>query len=74
MFPKMNDAQKAQVKAYLLEARENAMTAESANARQEWFIKFRGRANNYLDAAGYDLRAATDAMQKQKEEKQKTAK
>lgn len=74
MFPAMNDVQKAQVKAYLTEARENAMTAESADARKEWFIKFRGRANNYLDAAGFDLRAATDAMQKQKEEKQKAAK
>jgi hypothetical protein len=74
MFPKMNDVQKAQVKAYLLEARENAMVADSENARKEWFIKFRGRANNFLDAAGFDLRAATDAMQKQKEEKLKTAK
>jgi hypothetical protein len=74
MFPAMNEVQKAQVKAYLTEARENAMTAESADARKEWFIKFRGRANNYLDAAGFDLRAATESMQKQKEEKLKTAK
>ncbi|HEY1022859.1 MAG TPA: DUF3826 domain-containing protein, partial [Flavisolibacter sp.] len=48
----------------LQEARENAMTAETEEMRQQWFIKFRGRANNFLAAAGYDLKKATAGLEK----------
>lgn len=66
LFPNLNAIQKAQVWAYLTEARENAMDAESANVRNQWFIKYRGRANNFLSAAGYDLRKATDELNAKK--------
>ena len=64
MFPALTDLQKAQVLAYLKEARDNAMNAETPDNRVEWFIKYRGRTNNFLAAAGYDLRKATEEMQK----------
>ncbi len=31
--------------------------------RSDWFIKYRGRANNYLAAAGFDLRKATEELE-----------
>ena len=66
LFPDLNDIQKAQIRAYLAEARENAMDAEDAEMRIKWFIKYRGRANNFLSAAGYDLRKATEALEARK--------
>ncbi|MCH5599136.1 DUF3826 domain-containing protein [Niabella ginsengisoli] len=66
MFPKLTDLQKSQVLAYLKEARENAMNAETAKNRIDWFIKYRGRANNFLAAAGYDLRKATEEIEARK--------
>lgn len=66
LLPKLSAQQKAQVMTYLKEARENAMIAETAHARNEWFIKYRGRTNNYLAAAGYDLRKATEELEAKK--------
>jgi hypothetical protein len=63
LFPGLTQLQKNQVIAYLTEARENAMNAETAKDRTQWFIKYRGRANNFLSAAGYDLRKATEALE-----------
>lgn len=63
LLPNLLEQQKIQVTAYLKEARENAMNAATAQNRAEWFIKFRGRANNYLAAAGYDLRKATEELE-----------
>lgn len=63
LLPNLSEQQKIQVTAYLKEARENAMNAATAQNRAEWFIKFRGRANNYLAAAGYDLRKATEELE-----------
>lgn len=63
LLPDLKEMHKAQIMAYLREARENAMNAETAKVRQDWFIKFRGRANNYLAGAGYDLRKATEALE-----------
>lgn len=62
LFPNLSSLQKSQVFAYLMEARENAMNGDTPENRVDWFIKYRGRANNYLAAAGYDLRKATDAQ------------
>lgn len=64
LFPNLNTTQKTQVWAYLTEARENAMDAENTDVRKQWFIKYRGRANNFLSAAGYDLRKATEDLEK----------
>ena len=47
--------------ANLLEAREYAMDAGSSEEKHGWFGKFKGRINNYLSKAGYDLRAAEEA-------------
>ncbi len=66
LLPNISEHHKAQVIAYLQEAREAAMDAETADNRRQWFIKFRGRANNYLAAAGYDLRKATADLEKRK--------
>ena len=63
LLPALSDLQKAQVMPYLEEARENAMDAEMADMRKQWFIKYRGRANNFLAAAGYDLRKATEELE-----------
>ena len=40
----------------LTEAREYAMDAESSDKKHAWFGKYKGRINNYLSAAGYDLK------------------
>lgn len=64
LLPAMNNKQKNQVMSYLTEARENAMSAETAKERVQWFIKYRGRANNFLAAAGYNLREATERLDK----------
>jgi Spy/CpxP family protein refolding chaperone len=66
LFPGLTPLQKAQVLTYLREARENAMDAETAKDRTNWFIKYRGRANNFLSAAGYDLRKATEEWEARK--------
>ena len=63
LFPDLTELQKTQVITYLKEAREQAMCAETAENRTQWFIKYRGRTNNFLAAAGYDLRKATEALE-----------
>ena len=52
----LNDAQKQQILTWLTEARELAMDAESSDKKHAWFGKYKGRINNYLSAAGYDLK------------------
>ncbi|RYZ30788.1 MAG: DUF3826 domain-containing protein [Chitinophagaceae bacterium] len=66
LLPNLNEQHKSQIMTYLIEARENAMDAETADMRAQWFIKYRGRANNYLAAAGYDLRKATEVLEQKK--------
>jgi hypothetical protein len=48
--------------AWLVEAREVALTAGSAEEKHRVFGKYKGRINNFLSAAGYDLKAAERAM------------
>jgi hypothetical protein len=52
----LTDVQKAQIKTWLLEARELAMDAESSDKKHGVFGKYKGRINNYLSAQGYDLK------------------
>ncbi|WP_084239529.1 DUF3826 domain-containing protein [Pedobacter africanus] len=52
----LTDDQKKQILAWLTEAREHAIDAESAEKKHAWFGKYKGRINNYLSAAGYDLK------------------
>jgi hypothetical protein len=58
MIPELTDEQKREIKAQLLEAREFALDAGSSDAKHAWFGKYKGRINNYLSKAGYDLKAA----------------
>ncbi len=58
MLPDLTDAQKSQILAYLTEAREKAMDAESSDKKHAMFGKYKGKINNYLSAAGIDMRKA----------------
>ncbi|MEJ5963109.1 DUF3826 domain-containing protein [Pedobacter immunditicola] len=60
----LTDAQKSQILTWLVEAREHAMDAESSDKKHAWFGKYKGKINNYLSAAGYDLKKEGIAWQK----------
>jgi len=54
MIPTLTEPQKAQILAWLIEAREKAMDGESSEKKHAVFGKYKGRINNYLSAQGYD--------------------
>ena len=56
MILTLTPTQKNQIYAYLLEAREFAMDAESSEKKHAWFGKFKGKINNYLSSEGYDMK------------------
>lgn len=58
MLPNLTTEQKSQIFAWLSEAREHAMDAESSEKKHGWFGKYKGKINNYLSAAGIDMRQA----------------
>lgn len=62
--PELKDSEKKQIMAWLVEAREHAIDAESAEKKHAWFGKYKGRINNYLSAAGYDLKKLGEEWQK----------
>lgn len=66
LLPNLTDEHKAKINDYLLEARENAMNVLTNRERNQWFAKYRGRANNYLSKQGYDLRKATEELEGKK--------
>lgn len=63
MLPELTAEQKAQILAYLTEAREKAMDAGSAEDKHKWFGKYKGKINNYLSAQGYDMKKAGEEWQ-----------
>lgn len=76
MLQKLTPEQKDKMYAWLVEARELAMDEGSSDAKHAVFGKYKGRINNYLSAAGYDMKkegedwakriqAAKDAKQNQ---------
>jgi len=66
-LPDLTDQQKEKIMALLVEARENAMDGGSSQEKHQWFRKYKGKINNYLSAAGYDLKKAEeDLRQRQK--------
>jgi len=69
-LPALTDAQKLQIKAWLIEAREHAIDAESSEKKHAWFGKYKGRINNYLSAQGYDMKKAAEDWQKRIQAKQ----
>lgn len=66
MLPNLTDAQKTQIMAWLVEAREHAMDAGSSEKKHAWFGKYKGRINNYLSAQGYDVKKAGEDWAKRR--------
>lgn len=62
----LTEEQKKQIFTWLTEAREHAMDAESADKKHAWFGKYKGRINNYLSAAGYDLKKEGQEWEKRR--------
>ena len=55
MIPSLKEEEKAQIYAWLVEAREFAMDAENSNKKHAAVGKYKGRLNNYLAKRGYNL-------------------
>ena len=55
MIPSLKEEEKAQIYAWLVEAREFAMDAENSNKKHAAFGKYKGSINNYLAKRGYNL-------------------
>jgi len=66
MLPQLTSEQKAQILAWLTEAREFAMDGSSSEEKHGWFGKYKGRINNYLAAAGIDMKQAEKDMMERK--------
>lgn len=56
MLQKLTREQKDTMYGWLLEARELAMDEGSSDKKHAVFGKYKGRINNYLSAAGYDMK------------------
>jgi len=64
MIPSLKPEEKAQILAWLKEAREFAMDAENSDKKHGWFGKYKGRINNWLSKRGYDLVKEREAWYK----------
>lgn len=64
MLLQLTPEQKKQIYAWLVEARELAMDAETSDKKHAVFGKYKGRINNYLSAAGYDMKKEGEEWQK----------
>jgi len=67
MLPDLTEQQRAQIMAWLVEAREHAMDAGSSEKKHQWFGKYKGRINNYLAAAGINMKQAEQDWKKRRE-------
>jgi len=56
MYPELTNEQKAQIKAWLNEAREIAMDGSTSQEKHAVFGKYKGKINNLLAKAGYDTK------------------
>jgi len=74
MLPTLTEEQKTQILAWLTEAREHAIDAESAEKKHAWFGKYKGRINNYLSKAGIDMKKAEADWQQRIRERKEAAK
>lgn len=66
LLPHLTAKHKTAIINHLKEARENALNVLTSRERNQWFAKYRGRANNYLSKEGYDLRKATEELERRK--------
>lgn len=64
MYPDLTVAQKDQIMAWLVEARELAMDQGTAKEKHAVFGKYKGKINNYLSKAGYDAKKAEQNLKK----------
>ena len=67
MIPDLTEKQKAQIYAWLTEAREHAIDAGTSEKKHWWFGKYKGRINNYLSAQGYDLKKEGEEWEKRRD-------
>lgn len=74
MIPSLTEEQKTQILAWLTEAREKAMDAESSEKKHAVFGKYKGRINNYLSKAGIDMKKEEKAWQQRLKERREAAK
>jgi hypothetical protein len=70
MLPRLTTEQKDQIYTWLKEARELAMDAESSEKKHAVFGKYKGKINNYLSAAGYDMKKEGEEWQKRIKERE----
>ncbi|MEO8404967.1 MAG: DUF3826 domain-containing protein [Chitinophagaceae bacterium] len=70
MIPTLTTEQKAQIYDWLKEAREVAMDAESSDKKHAMFGIYKGRINNYLSKAGYDMKKEGEDWQKRIKERE----
>lgn len=63
MIPTLKPEDKKQLYAWLVEAREHAMSAASSKEKHEWFGKYKGRFNNYLSKQRYDIQKERKAWE-----------
>jgi len=54
LYPNLKEEEKAQIMAWLIEAREPAMDGGTSDEKHAIFGKYKGRINNYLSKQGYD--------------------
>jgi hypothetical protein len=54
--PTLTEAQRAQIRKWLEEAREIAMDEGSSKEKHAVFGRYKGRINNYLSKEGYDMK------------------
>jgi len=73
MIPTLTEEQKKKIYDWLIEARELAMDGESSDKKHAIFGKYKGRINNYLSAAGYDLTKEREEWQKRLKAKKQSS-
>ncbi|MBQ9094522.1 MAG: DUF3826 domain-containing protein [Prevotella sp.] len=73
-IPTLKEEEKAQIYAWMVEARELALDADNSKMKHEIFNKYKGRVNNYLSKRGYDLNKEREAWFKRLEERKKNEK
>ena len=74
MLPNLTNEQKDKIYNWLKEARELAMDAESSDKKHAVFGKYKGRINNYLSAAGIDMKKEGEEWQKRIKKREAKAK
>lgn len=70
MLPNLTTEQKEKMYGWLVEARELAMDEGSSEKKHGVFGKYKGRINNYLSAAGYDMKKEGIEWQKRIKERE----